>query len=430
MKKILLIVLCIMMVAAFAACQDTAVIKAGEPTSTESEPEETPSPEPTEDPALAAAREQGIFLPNLDAEYIYDYAEIESFLSEQNYWALAYEEKSDGSTADTEYESLYYYGKDGEFKLYTDFYGTIVSSGQWDTSQNGIDVTELSGQTSSVKAIIAGCEDNDYLYIYYENETASVYVPANDEQIQTLLTDPAEVAEFRYFLCSASWELRGDFDANGDYQEADDAYTYTFLSDGTVVRTYDGDHNVGKYDLNVGQITIAFEGEQAYSGMIQQDSSSGISYIYLYNEDLSGACRVYWATETIDVSSVVDVSQNDEIPSWSIRIGGTDYTSDELAAQCATVNVELGETSCVGYNIMALIGFASSEELSSVAVVFKDGTTKELDITYVVIPCSYLIIEQDGERLEKPLFGFADMLDTLDGDKLYDSPVMEIKINN
>jgi hypothetical protein len=141
MKRIVLIAVCVAMIASLAACQGAA--HSSNPSSAASE-KATPSPVPdlTEDPALEAAEAQGIFLPDLEATLMCDYAEIEAYLRGHNVWIGAYEETADG-TAQLPYEEIVAFEEDGGYRGLNNMIKPVVYSGEWRITPDGLEVAEL-----------------------------------------------------------------------------------------------------------------------------------------------------------------------------------------------------------------------------------------------------------------------------------------------
>ena len=396
MKKLLVIMIAALMLFSMAACggqevESEQILNKDEAQTQQTlTPTSSPTPEPTLSPAEVFAQEKGVAMPDINEEIITDTEEIKSILKQQPYWS--------GAADDTD---IMWYKEDGRFISLTSIplmegMPDVYGAGKWyfegeklvlESIDAGItdmmmedmeeiegledegemeEVTEyLENPTFSNIPVVAEVDGVQHLYLcnemdYYE------YVPATENERLLVSTDPEEIANIRYFLCSATWLLVGHYDEEGNYSHRPNSRAYTFLADGQLVVKEDGESVPGYYTLNYGEggfidLTYLLEdGRGMYTPLWADNSSSYASSIFLYPDFMSNASDVYMAKSKYNVSDYV--TEGEPIPkyeplpvSWSVRIGDVDLSNDEIQVVSPIRIVD--NKACVGYMVDSLVEF-------------------------------------------------------------------------
>lgn len=321
MKRVLAMIIIIVLAAGFAACSAPAITEetapsaeapAAEPTETQSlEPTTVatpePTPEPTPNPAEVFAQERGVVLPDIDGYIITDVAEIESLIRENPYWAVQ-----------DNYDRIMWFKETGRYRIFTDYAGDMYIDGNWYFENDKLCTETVTSVTrgKKYKNTVVAAELSDGIHLYMCSEAAfGDYIPATDEEKNIVSTDPEVIANLRYFLCSASWELSGHYDEDGNFSDRSPDRVYTFLRDGQLVVRENGENVPGFYTLNIGDngfydLEYLLENGQAFDTPLYVDNSSSYaSTFFIYPEKMSNESDLYWAIHTKDVSDVVTVGE-------------------------------------------------------------------------------------------------------------------------
>ena len=457
MKKLLVIMIAALMLFNMAACggqeveSEQIVNKDEGQTQQTTTPTPSPTPEPTLSPAEVFAQEKGVAMPDINEEIITDIEEIKNILIQQPYWS--------GTADDTD---IMWYKEDGRYISLTsiplmegmpDVYGTgkwyfegeklvleSIDAGLTDMmiedmeEIEGLEDEEMEEVTEyladpAFSSILVAADIGGTIHLYLcDEETFFEYVPATEQEKLLVSTDPEEIANIRYFLCSATWLLVGHYDEAGNYSHRPNSRAYTFLADGQLVVKEDGESVPGYYTLNYGEggfidLTYLLEdGRAMYTPLWADNSSSYASSIFLYPDFMSNASDVYMAKSKYNVSDYV--TEGEPIPkyeplpvSWSVRIGDITLSNDEIEVE-APIRVVDGQA-CVGYMIDSLVEFTGQSIGDSVEVVFADGQTLSVNDPSQAL----LTFHIEGVNLEAPV------LVLVEENEISDSAVAEIRVN-
>ncbi len=439
MKRIIAFIIIIALAAGFAACGAPAEPEKTKDDSQKQWAERVPDPtqEPTPEPTLSAAEEfaqqNGITLPDIEGEIITDTEQIKKTIKEQPYWRSAKDE--------ADFTFIYWFKDDGRYCGYSDSLGESYNiAGKWYFNDNCLCTEPIDGLNPDTVnqsiPVIVKQEQGQSLYMCDEH-FCTQYVPASNEEKQTVSSDTTILAKLRHFLCSASWELEGHYDEEGDYSNKSLSRVYTFLADGQIVMREEGKDLAGYYTLNLGHdgfydLNYLLADGQTFYSPLYVDNSTHISAVFLYPEYMKNASDLYKAVSKRNVSDIVTaqepIPEYENSGAWSIEVGQTKVTSDMIMAAFNAVDIDVDGVPCKAYQILWLVPFDSDDTPGGMEVVLQDGTTKKLDSMKMLF--SYLVVKKDGETLEKPLYAFLDTTGQFEGDKLSESPVMQIKIDD
>jgi hypothetical protein len=431
-----------LLIAGCGQANKTDIGEANQDVHVEQTQEPAPTPEPTANPAEQFAQEHVIILPDVEAELIIDIDEIAAILQEEPFWSGVEDEALQGELDEILGETagsldLMSFGEDGRYLGYNDFIGDLYYGGQWSIQDGKIRIEEMSGTDTQVLPVMAQVDNVLHLYLYYdEQNTAMHYTVATQEEIGIMTTDNENNAIIRTFLCSASWEQRGTFDESGAYQESSSRRVYTFLSDGQMVLREGGEDIAGEYILNAELLDYRLEDGQTFSGMFAVDNSTNISYIYLYPDFLSEACDVYWAVSKRNVSDTVTEGEAIQLRTpeaeeslWSLKIGGREVTSEELASNLDLVSGEYTITymdqstevvTAEGYLLQDILEYLGITDYDTITISYDLGFKNPLNQELIDMYQNMLIVKNSSGYLAVPMFAATDIFP--------DSEVVEIVV--